>query len=135
MTATRRPLSAPPAAPARGRDARAPEPLPRQPAPLARRPERTRPDAPPALTPRAARRRGVELIAALLGFTVITIDVSAVNIALPAIRGSLSGGMTGLQWVVDAYTLMFAALMLSAGALADRAGARRAYAWGVALFT
>jgi DHA2 family methylenomycin A resistance protein-like MFS transporter len=66
---------------------------------------------------------------------VITIDVSAVNIALPAIRGSLNGGMAGLQWVVDAYTLMFAALMLSAGALADRAGARRAYAWGVALFT
>ncbi|GAB1332419.1 MFS transporter [Streptomyces sennicomposti] len=135
MTATRRPLSPPPAAPARGRGAATPEPLPRQPAPLARRPDRTRPDAPPARTPSPPRRRGVELIAALLGFTVITIDVSAVNIALPAIRDSLSGGMTGLQWVVDAYTLMFAALMLSAGALADRAGARRAYAWGVALFT
>ena len=75
------------------------------------------------------------LLASLLGFTVITVDVSAVNIALPAIRTSLHGGMAGLQWVVDAYTLMFAALMLSAGALADRAGARRAYAWGVGLFT
>ncbi|MFG2649767.1 MFS transporter [Streptomyces sp. NPDC048436] len=75
------------------------------------------------------------LLASLLGFTVITIDVSAVNIALPAIRTSLHGGMAGLQWVVDAYTLMFAALMLSAGALADRAGARRAYVWGVGLFT
>ncbi|WP_225848847.1 MFS transporter [Streptomyces sp. HPF1205] len=74
-------------------------------------------------------------MASLLGFTVITIDVSAVNIALPSIRDSLSGGMAGLQWVVDAYTLMFAALMLSAGALADRAGARRAYAWGVCAFT
>jgi DHA2 family methylenomycin A resistance protein-like MFS transporter len=81
------------------------------------------------------RRAGVALVASLLGFTVITIDVSAVNIALPAIRDSLSGGMSGLQWVVDAYTLMFAALMLSAGAIADRAGARRAYGWGVALFT
>ncbi|WP_373305132.1 MFS transporter [Streptomyces lucensis] len=81
------------------------------------------------------RRGGVALVASLLGFTVITIDVSAVNIALPAIGKSLSGRMTALQWVVDAYTLMFAALMLSAGALADRAGARRAYAWGVALFT
>ncbi|MGW3498669.1 MFS transporter [Streptomyces sp. NPDC001020] len=80
-------------------------------------------------------RNGFALVASLLGFTVITIDVSAVNIALPAIRDSLSGGMAGLQWVVDAYTLMFASLMLSAGALADRAGARRAYAWGVALFT
>ncbi|MFG3157064.1 MFS transporter [Streptomyces sp. NPDC048219] len=71
----------------------------------------------------------------MLGFTVITVDVSAVNIALPAIQHSLSGGMAGLQWVVDAYTLMFAALMLSAGAFADRVGARRAYASGVALFT
>lgn len=91
-----------------------------------RRPDRDRPAEP---------RSGVALVAALLGFTVITIDVSAVNIALPAIRDSLSGGMAGLQWVVDAYTLMFAALMLSAGALSDRVGARRAYAWGVALFT
>ncbi|GAA3116307.1 MFS transporter [Streptomyces rameus] len=81
------------------------------------------------------RRGAAALVASLLGFTVITIDVSAVNIALPAIGNSLTADITGLQWVVDAYTLMFAALMLSAGALADRAGARRAYAWGVALFT
>ncbi|MFC1406969.1 MULTISPECIES: MFS transporter [Streptacidiphilus] len=84
---------------------------------------------------RARRRTGAALVASLLGFTVITIDVSAVNIALPAIGDTLSGGMAGLQWVVDAYTLMFAALMLSAGALSDRAGARRAYAWGISLFT
>nr|WP_306189683.1 MFS transporter [Streptomyces sp. MK5] len=104
-------------------------------APRRRGPGRARPSAPARDVPAAPRRSGVELVAALLGFTVITIDVSAVNIALPAIRDSLSGGMAGLQWVVDAYTLMFAALMLSAGALADRTGARRAYAWGVALFT
>ncbi|WP_344584052.1 MFS transporter [Streptomyces lunalinharesii] len=100
-----------------------------------RRPNRVRPTAPPASAPAPPRRAGVALVASLLGFTVITIDVSAVNIALPAIRYSLNGGMAGQQWVVDAYTLMFAALMLSAGAIADRAGARRAYAWGVALFT
>lgn len=100
-----------------------------------RQPDRSRPATPPAPAPVGARRAGVALVASLLGFTVITIDVSAVNIALPAIRDSLSGGMAGLQWVVDAYTLMFAALMLSAGAVADRAGARRTYAWGVALFT
>ncbi|WP_344020096.1 MFS transporter [Streptomyces luteireticuli] len=90
--------------------------------------------APPAGRPGTASPSAA-LIVSLLGFTVITIDVSAVNIALPAIRSSLHGGMAGLQWVVDAYTLMFAALMLSAGALADRAGARRAYTVGVALFT
>ncbi|WP_030565292.1 MFS transporter [Streptomyces aureocirculatus] len=89
------------------------------------------PGAPGPVTP---DRPAVALVAALLGFTVITVDVSAVNIALPGISADLHGGMTGLQWVVDAYTLMFAALMISAGALADRAGARRAYAWGTALF-
>lgn len=99
---------------------------------LAPRPARaTASAARPATRPTSS----VALAAALLGFAVITIDVTAVNIALPDIRGSLHGGMAGLQWVVDAYTLMFAALMLSAGALADRAGARRAYAWGVGLFT
>ncbi|WP_343245192.1 MFS transporter, partial [Streptomyces sp. SID14478] len=83
------------------------------------------------------RRSGgaAALLAALLGFAVITIDVSAVNIALPDIRSSLHSGMTGLQWVADAYTLMFAGLMLSAGALCDRTGARRAYVLGTALFT
>lgn len=124
------PATPPPPSAARARR------VPAQPAATAfprRRPDPARPDAPPAGEP--PRRTGVALVASLLGFTVITIDVSAVNIALPAIRDSLSGGMTGLQWVVDAYTLMFAALMLSAGALADRAGARRAYAWGVAGFT
>ena len=50
------------------------------------------------------------------------------------IRGELGGGITGLQWVVDGYTLMFAALLLSAGSLADRIGARRAFGAGLALF-
>ncbi|NBE55098.1 MFS transporter, partial [Streptomyces boluensis] len=75
------------------------------------------------------------LVAALLGFALITLDASVVNVALPAIGDALGGGMTGLQWVVDAYTLAFAALMLSTGAFADRAGATRAYALGIALFT
>ncbi|MFI2641863.1 MFS transporter [Streptomyces sp. NPDC018610] len=136
MPATPRLPSPPSSTATPGRGPGTSERPPRQPARTSRRPGGARPAAPPpVVTPPAPRRRGVELIASLLGFTVITIDVSAVNIALPAIRDSLSGGMTGLQWVVDAYTLMFAALMLSAGALSDRAGARRAYAWGVALFT
>ncbi|MDQ4113295.1 MAG: MFS transporter, partial [Actinomycetota bacterium] len=66
----------------------------------------------PAAVPAGSVRA---LLAALLGFTVITVDVSAVNIALPYLHRDLGGGMAGLQWVVDAYTLMFAALMLSAG--------------------
>ncbi|GAA4045998.1 MFS transporter [Streptomyces shaanxiensis] len=75
------------------------------------------------------------LTAALLGFALICLDASVVNVALPAIGSSLDSGMSGLQWVVDAYTLAFASLMLSTGAFADRAGASRAYALGTVVFT
>jgi MFS transporter, DHA2 family, methylenomycin A resistance protein len=74
------------------------------------------------------------LAAALLGFFVVTLDAVIVNVALPSIRRELSGGMSGLQWVADGYTLMFAALLLSAGSLSDRLGARRAFGAGMVLF-
>ncbi len=74
------------------------------------------------------------LVAAMLGFFVVTLDVVIVNVALPAIGRDLGGGMTGLQWIVDGYTLMFAALLLSAGVLSDRVGARRAFAGGLIVF-
>ncbi len=74
------------------------------------------------------------LAAALLGFFVVTLDAVIVNVALPDIRRELAGGMSGLQWVADGYTLMFAALLLSAGALSDRIGARRAFGAGLAVF-
>jgi len=77
---------------------------------------------------------GWSLAAALLGFFVVTLDAVIVNVALPDIRQDLAGGMSGLQWVVDGYTLMFAALLLSAGSLSDRAGARRAFGAGLAVF-
>jgi MFS transporter, DHA2 family, methylenomycin A resistance protein len=55
-------------------------------------------------------------------------------VALPDIRHELAGGISGLQWVVDGYTVTFAALLLSAGSLADRAGARRAFGAGMVTF-
>ena len=76
---------------------------------------------------RSASGSGFTLAAALLGFFMITLDAVVVNVALPSIRAGLGGGITGLQWVVDGYTLMFAALLLSAGSVADRVGARRAH--------
>ncbi len=82
----------------------------------------------------AAQRPGWSLAAALLGFFMVTLDAVIVNVALPDIRHDLAGGISGLQWVVDGYTLMFAALLLSAGSLADRAGARRAFGAGMAAF-
>ena len=77
---------------------------------------------------------GAALATAVLGFFVVTLDAVVVNVALPSIRGELGGGLTGLQWVVDGYTLMFAALLLSAGSLTDRFGARRVFGAGVAGF-
>ncbi|MFE4702274.1 MFS transporter [Streptomyces sp. NPDC056738] len=75
------------------------------------------------------------LTASLLGFALTCLDASVVNVALPTIGSSFGTGMSGQQWVVDAYTLAFAALMLSTGAFSDRAGASRAYALGTAVFT
>ncbi|MFJ8663778.1 MFS transporter [Streptomyces sp. NPDC093795] len=73
-------------------------------------------------------------VAAMLGFALITLDTSVVNVALPAIGADLRAGMSGLPWVVDSYTLVLAALLLSSGALADRVGASRAYGAGVVVF-
>jgi MFS transporter, DHA2 family, methylenomycin A resistance protein len=82
-----------------------------------------------------APRRGPVLAAATLGFGVIQLDVSVVNVAVKPIGAALGGGVTGLQWVVDAYTLTFAALILSAGALGDRRGAKRTQLGGFTVFT
>lgn len=77
---------------------------------------------------------GFTLIAAMLGFFVVTLDAVIVNVALPGIEQEPGVGMSGLQWIVDGYTLMFAALLLSAGALSDRIGARRAFGAGLTVF-
>lgn len=87
---------------------------------------------PPAAA--SVARPGLSLAVALLGFFVITLDALVVNVALPAIGRDLGSSMTGLLWVVDGYTLMFAALLLFAGTLADRIGARRSYGFGLATF-
>jgi MFS transporter, DHA2 family, methylenomycin A resistance protein len=79
-------------------------------------------------------RAGSTLAAALLGFFTITLDAVVVNVALPTIRQDLGGGVGGLQWVVDGYILMFAALLLSAGSLSDRLGAKRALGGGLVAF-
>lgn len=78
---------------------------------------------------------GAALPVASLGFLLIILDTSAVNVGLNAMGADLGGGMSSLQWVVDGYTLLFGALLLSAGALSDRIGARRALAGGLVAFT
>ncbi|HVX45582.1 MAG TPA: MFS transporter [Mycobacteriales bacterium] len=81
------------------------------------------------------RRPAVVLITAMFGFFLVGLDASAVNVALPAIGTAFGSGTAGLQWIVDAYTLMFAVWLLSAGALGDRLGADRVYRFGVIGFT
>jgi len=74
------------------------------------------------------------IAATSFGFVVTQVDVTIVNVALPHIAAGLSVHVAGLQWVVDAYTLPFAVLMLSAGVLGDRFGSRRAYLLGLGIF-
>ena len=75
------------------------------------------------------------LAAMSLGYGVVQLDVTIVNTALNAIGGSLGGGVAELQWVVSAYTIAFAAFILTAGALGDRIGAKRIFMAGFAIFT
>ena len=72
---------------------------------------------------------------ASMGFFLITLDISIVNVALARIRADLGGDITGQQWIIDGYTLLFAALLLFAGNLSDRIGAKRALGIGIAIFT
>lgn len=83
-----------------------------------------------------ARPKGgvASLTLATLGFFLITLDVSIVNLALPSIAVDLGGETSAQQWVLDGYTLFFAALLLFAGNLSDRLGAKRAYVIGIAAF-
>jgi MFS transporter, DHA2 family, methylenomycin A resistance protein len=80
-------------------------------------------------------RGRLALTAALLGFFMISLDATAVNVALTPIGRSLHGATSGLQWVVDGYTVPFAALLISAGTVSDWLGARRVFGWGLVVFT
>jgi DHA2 family methylenomycin A resistance protein-like MFS transporter len=73
-------------------------------------------------------------LAASFGFALVQLDVTIVNVALPTMAHALGTGTAGLQWVVDAYALAFASLLLTGGYLGDRFGARRVYLAGMALF-
>jgi MFS family permease len=70
-----------------------------------------------------------------LGFALVQLDGSILNIALSQIGISLETGMNDLQWTVDAYFVTFAVLLLSAGSLSDRWGARRAFVAGFLVFS
>lgn len=82
----------------------------------------------------ASRRRWYTLAVLCLSLLVIVVDTTIVNVALPTLARDLRASTAGLQWIVDAYTLTFAALLLLAGALADRYGRHHALRAGLAIF-
>jgi len=97
--------------------------------PLADTPEGSGPSA------RSGLATSLTLAAMSLGYGVVQLDVTIVNTALSSIGDALGGGVAELQWVVSAYTIAFAAFILTAGALGDRVGAKRVFVAGFAIFT
>src|SRR5580692_6205928 len=80
-------------------------------------------------------KASLTLAAMSLGYGVVQLDVTIVNVAVNSIGASFGGNMDALQWVVSSYTIAFAAFILSAGALGDRIGAKRVFIAGFAIFT
>jgi EmrB/QacA subfamily drug resistance transporter len=74
------------------------------------------------------------LLICCLSLFMVGIDVTVVNIALPSVAGDLDAGISGLQWTVDAYTVVMASLLMLAGSIADRVGRRRVFVTGLVVF-
>src|ERR671916_3522070 len=86
---------------------------------------------PAPVTPRQKR---LTLIACILASTIVFVDGTVVNVALPAISDDLDAGLATQQWVIESYLLMLGSLILIGGSLSDLFGRRRVFAIGVAGF-
>jgi EmrB/QacA subfamily drug resistance transporter len=82
----------------------------------------------------SARTKTLVLVAAILGTTVVTVDSTVVNVALPAIADDLGGGLAGQQWTSNAYLVTLGSLLLIGGSLGDLFGERRVFVLGVGGF-
>ena len=80
------------------------------------------------------RRRLLVLAICCASMLIVVMDISIVNVALPAIRRDLHASVSGLQWTIDAYTLVLAGFLVLAGSTADRVGRRRIFQIGLATF-
>jgi EmrB/QacA subfamily drug resistance transporter len=87
-----------------------------------------------ATPPPAASQKRLVLVAAILGTTVVTVDSTVVNVALPAIADDLGGGLAGQQWTANAYLVTLSSLILIGGSLGDIFGERRVFMIGVGGF-
>jgi EmrB/QacA subfamily drug resistance transporter len=81
-----------------------------------------------------SRQQRLTLVATILGSTVVFLDSTVVNVALPAIAEGLDAGLAGQQWVVEAYMLTLVSLLLVGGSLGDQFGRRRMFVWGLIAF-
>jgi EmrB/QacA subfamily drug resistance transporter len=81
------------------------------------------------------RRRLLILVICSMSLLLVGLDATIVNVALPAIQSSFDSSLSGLQWTIDAYTLVLASLLLLSGSTADRLGRRRVFQAGLAVFS
>ncbi|HKV83508.1 MAG TPA: MFS transporter, partial [Ktedonobacterales bacterium] len=88
-----------------------------------------------ATAPCARRVERWVLIATILGSSLSFIDGTVVNVALPTIQRELHATVANVQWVIEAYSLFLAALILVGGSLGDRLGRRRVFTTGIIIFT
>jgi MFS family permease len=82
-----------------------------------------------------AREKGIVLLTMCFALAMAMLDNTVVNVAVPSIQKDLSAGFSQLQWIVDAYVLAFASLLLTGGILGDRYGRKRMFLGGLAIFT
>ena len=83
---------------------------------------------------KAYKRRWVALIFLAVALLIISLDNTVLNVALPSIANDLGASSSGLQWIVDSYTLVFAAILLTAGSMGDRLGRKKALIVGLSVF-
>ncbi|MGC9538442.1 MFS transporter [Streptomyces sp. UG1] len=86
----------------------------------------------PELSP---RRRVLVLAICCMSLLIVSLDTTALNVSLPAMQRDLGASTSGLQWTIDAYTLVLASLLMLAGSTADRIGRKRVFMTGLVLFT
>src|SRR3954447_10942502 len=91
---------------------------------------------PPSLPPRSSpmRTQRWTLVVVCAATAMLMLDIAVVNTAMSRIAEDLHTGLSGLQWVIDAYTLSLATVVLSAGSLADRLGRKRLFEIGLSIF-
>jgi MFS family permease len=87
-----------------------------------------------AVSKKSATRPNLILAICCISLLLVGIDVTIVNVALPAIQRDLHARLSDLQWIVDAYTIVVASLLMLAGSVSDRYGRRRVFQIGLCLF-